>query len=88
MSSAMDSSSSSRFLFYADRALPSREKAKTTRLNISLDYDFPIKTSNCRLSGTLLSNAQSDPGVFTTYADIKGMPGITRKLKGAVIDKN
>jgi hypothetical protein len=56
--------------------------------NVSLDCDFLIKTSNYCLSGTFLSNAQSDLGVFTTYAGIKGMPGMTRKLKGAVIDKD
>jgi hypothetical protein len=57
------------------------------RLHNPLDCDFLVKTSNCCLSGTFLSNAQSDLGVFTTYAGIKDMPRITRKLKGAVIDK-
>jgi len=37
---------------------------------------------------TPLSNAQSDLGVSTTYAGIKGTPGITRKLKEAVIYKD
>jgi len=32
-----------------------------------------------------LSNAQSNLGVFTTYAGIKGMPEITRNLKGTFI---
>jgi len=57
-------------------------------LHKTLDCDFMIKTSSCCLSGTFLSNAQSNLGVFTTYASIKGMPGITRKLKGNVIDKD
>ena len=58
------------------------------RSNRTPDCDFLIKTSNCCPSGTFLSDAQSDLGVFTTYAGIKGMPGITRKLKEAVIYKD
>jgi len=55
--------------------------------NNSLDCDLLVKTSNCCPGEKIFPNAQSDLGVFATYADIKGMPGITRKLKGAVIDK-
>ncbi len=58
------------------------------KLHKTLDCDFLIKTSNCYLSGTFLSDAQSDLAVFTTYAGIEGRPGITGKLKGAVIDRD
>lgn len=57
-------------------------------LNKPLDCDFLIKTSNYCPSGTFLSDAQSDLAVFTTYTGIKGMPGITKKLKGAVVDRD
>jgi len=60
---------------------------RNERLHNTLDCDLLIKTGDCCPSGTFLSNTQSNLGVSTTYAGIKGMPGITRKLKGAIIDK-
>jgi hypothetical protein len=68
--------------------IPLPALASDFKLHKTLDCDFLIKTSNCCLSGTFLSDAQSNLGVFTIYAGIKGMPGITRKLKEAVIDKD